>query len=325
MDENGNPKRSRPRAEEPGDPPEPWRQKGDMASLLAAFREDMRSDVELALKRSSERTEALFTGLAGQVEDFEKQTRTELGAQRSMLAELNARISRVEADRPTVLRQVELMEEMAGKLEQTATARASSRGPPMDPKFDRQLDKAVVKLRAQTEISRKELRHIVQPLLLEMDATEAQIAWDGPELSKIHTFKFRGEARQAELRAQKFLQLQKRQDGTWRQHKAKDERHNEVTVYVDGDKNPKQIRTEIITKRAAVLLEQKLGKKTYAKRAAGVIMAEFVPLLRIIVEGPDQWKLEWNKKATAIQHLAKDEYEKELRQQPEIGVNADWG
>jgi len=63
----------------------------------------------------------------------------------------------------------------------------------------------------------------------------------------------------------------------------------------------------------------------YAKRAAGIIMADFVPLLRIIVEGPDQWKLEWNKKAEAIQRLAKDVYEKELREQPEIGVNADWG
>ena len=296
-----------------------------MAALLATFREDMRQDMEIALKRSGERTEALFTGLAGQMEDFEKQTRAEFGAQRSMLAELNARISRVEADRPAVLQQVAHMEEMASQLEQAATARANYRGAAVDPKFDRQLDKAMVKLRAQTEISRREIRHIVQPLLLEMDTTEAQIVWDGPELAKVHSFKFRGEARQAELRAQKFLQLQKRQDGTWRQHKAKDERNNEVPVYVDGDKNPKQIRTEIITKRAAVLLEQKLGKKMYAKRAAGIIMADFVPLLRIIVEGPDQWKLEWNKKAEAIQRLAKDVYEKELREQPEIGVNADWG
>ena len=63
----------------------------------------------------------------------------------------------------------------------------------------------------------------------------------------------------------------------------------------------------------------------YAKRAAGVIMADFVPLVRVIVEGPDQWKLEWNKKAAAIQNLAKEEFEKELRDQPETGANAEWG
>ena len=74
--------------------------------------------------------------------------------------------------------------------------------------FSRQLDLSIVKIRTQTEISRKEIKKAIGTVILEMELSESQYSIEGKdELSRMHTLRFRGAGRLAENRANKFLRF----------------------------------------------------------------------------------------------------------------------
>ncbi len=126
--------------------------------------------------------------------------------------------------------------------------------------------------------------------------------------------RFCGAPRLAEQRARKFMQMQKTSTG-WRKLSAAYEKEEEQEMYVDADKNKKMVRTEVLTKKLAMLLDRRPGgaKKTFPKRAAGKIFLDFVPLARIMVQNAEEYAVEWKIKLVAELRLHKEEIEAELK------------
>ncbi len=112
-----------------------------------------------------------------------------------------------------------------------------------------------------------------------------------PGVCKSHLLRFSGAEGLAEQRARKFMQLQK--VGTsWRKLGALDEKQVSQPLFVDGDKNPKMVRTDILSKRLALLLEKHTQKKFYPKRKEGKVFIDYVPVARILVTSADAFSVE---------------------------------
>ena len=67
-------------------------------------------------------------------------------------------------------------------------------------------------------------------------------------------------------------------------------------MYFDPDKNPCQIKTELLTKwLAAAISEEHPEIQATAKRAQGRVVLQWSPLARISVQSETCYRIEWNK------------------------------
>ncbi len=63
-------------------------------------------------------------------------------------------------------------------------------------------------------------------------------------------------------------------------------------AFFDFDKSRKQIRTEILSKRAAAVLRAKFpGQQIHVRRQEGKLVVNQVSLLHIVVASPDEYEL----------------------------------
>ncbi len=77
---------------------------------------------------------------------------------------------------------------------------------------------------------------------------------------------------------------------------AADENEEEQDLFIDGDRNRKMVKTEILTKKLAQVLGRTFGggRKMRDKRSAGKIFLDFVPLARIVVESGELYRTRLN-------------------------------
>ena len=258
---------------------------------------------------------------------WEGQAQKQHEEQAGMLHELVERMDTLESDRPAIVKQLHVLESTLAKAEAgvafSAPGGSTSSG---TTEFNRQLDLSIVKIRTQTEISRKEIKKAIGTVILEMELSESQYSIEGKdELSRMHTLRFRGAGGLAENRAKKFLQLQKTGDG-WRKLQALDEKGERTELYLDGDKNRKMVKTEILTKKlgAAISGHPPPGKKAYVQRSAGVVSVDFIPVARVIVKGENEITIDWNT-LHPIKSIPREEIDKEIKAAPEAGGNTSWG
>ena len=78
-------------------------------------------------------------------------------------------------------------------------------------------------------------------------------------------------------------------------------------IYFDRDKNRATIRREILTKRLSLLIKE--GRPTddiRPKRAEGIVELNRVPVAKIIIEGPIDFKIQWNLPQVSELNIDKD-------------------
>jgi hypothetical protein len=192
--------------------------------------------------------------------------------------------------------------------------------------FERLLDHSIIKIRAQTEVSRKEVKQAITVVLAEMELSESQYVFDGKdELAKLHTLRFRGAGGLAGNRAKKLLMLQNTASG-WRKLHANDEKGAKWELYLDGDKNRKMVKAEVLAKKLAAAISPHLpgGKRTCVKRSAGVVSVDFVPLARIIIKNEHAFTIDWNA-IHPVKSIPKEAIEKEIRSATEASEGTAWG
>ncbi len=66
-------------------------------------------------------------------------------------------------------------------------------------------------------------------------------------------------------------------------------------VFLDGDRNMRQIKCEVVTKRLiAILKEQPPGVGFFTKRKQGQVCHNWLPLARVTDITADNDRIEWN-------------------------------
>ena len=129
-------------------------------------------------------------------------------------------------------------------------------------------------------------------------------------------------------RAAKFMALQRDETG-WRTTTVPDAENASVShkAFFDNDKSRKQIRTEILSKKAAnVLRKMYPDERIHVRRQEGKLVLDQVPLLHVVVSSQDEFELKWN-----IGLLAKRKWDKaQLQQAVESSVRSadtevEWG
>ena len=87
--------------------------------------------------------------------------------------------------------------------------------------------------------------------------------------------------------------------GRWRNFQSTDTNGNVVPIFINPDKSPKQIRTEVQCKHLHKILKDRYPNRNWkAFRARGEIHCDAVKIVRLEINGQaDPTKLQWNHKA----------------------------
>ena len=149
---------------------------------------------------------------------------------------------------------------------------------------------------------------------------------DGAEIDKRFPLRFNGNANLAAARAAKFLQLQKT-GATWRDVGVADVDGKRQRVFLDGDKNPKQTRREILTKKLATVLHELYPQaELFANRRQGEVKLGWVALARFADLTPDSYRIEWNLPEAAKANSNKETVLQRLTERDrKPGADIEWG
>ncbi len=120
-----------------------------------------------------------------------------------------------------------------------------------------------------------------------------------------------------------------RDDTGWRTITVPDAEDASVShkAFFDTDKSRKQIRTEILAKKAANVLRKMFpDERIHVRRQEGKLVLDQVPLLHVVVVPQDEYELKWN-----LGLLAKRKWDKaQLQSAVECSVRSadmevEWG
>eukprot|EP00972_Heterocapsa_arctica_P006715 982215-Heterocapsa_arctica.AAC.1 len=124
-----------------------------------------------------------------------------------------------------------------------------------------------------------------------MPGGEPPATIDGPVLGRNFTLRFRGLEELAAQRVRKFMASQRTDEG-WRQMEADVPGGGRAKVFLDFDKNRKQVRGEILTKKMHKILKERMPNADLrVKRKEGTITLGWSPVVRITILSPDEQKI----------------------------------
>ena len=158
--------------------------------------------------------------------------------------------------------------------------------------FDREPDLSIVRLRVQDAITQESLLKAVGEIF-KANSKPADYKIIGQPLDKSFVIQLTGATGLVARRARKFLSLQNPEDG-WKDFHDTTPDNNETRIYIDKDKNRKQIKKEVLSRKLVRILKAKFPTKDFnAQKRTGVITSNVFPLARISVTGPETHKVEW--------------------------------
>eukprot|EP00972_Heterocapsa_arctica_P069423 10258372-Heterocapsa_arctica.AAC.1 len=213
------------------------------------------------------------------------------------------RLDRAELDIATLTNRMNEFEQASKQSEvaisslRTAVAAAESTAPIAEAldleDFDRELDLTIVRLRAQDAITHAALINSVDEIFKAMDSKPTDYKVIGQPLEKSFIIQFTGATALAARRARKFISLQRSDEG-WKDFHAHTPDGSETRIYIDKDKNRKQIKTEVLGRKLLRILKTKFTAKDFVnQKRTGIINSNLLPLARIVVLGPESHKIEW--------------------------------
>ena len=279
------------------------------ATMLAAISAAMDS----GLNRMSAKVEEQF-------EEFDKNIQLQFTAQQAQISALSDRFQAASSTTRELTTTIQRLDSTLAAVESQVPIPIASEG------FDRAIDSTIVRARAGDKISKAGLLAALQETADEMRLPAGQMVIDGAEIDKRFTIRFSGNANLAASRAAKFLQLQKT-GATWRDVGVPDVDGKRQRVFLDGDKNPKQTRREILTKKLATVLHE-LHPQTelFANRRQGEVKLGWVALARIADLTPDSYRIEWNLTEAAKANINKDIVLQRLTERDrKPGADVEWG
>ena len=198
------------------------------ATMLAAITTAMDS----GLSRMSDKMES-------QLEEFDKGVQQQFAAQQAQISALADRFQAASTTTRELTTTLQRIDDSLAAVESQVPIHIDTEG------FERAIDITIVRARTGDKVSKAVLLAALQETADEMRLPAGQMVIDGAEIDKRFTIRFNGNANLAAARAAKFLQLQKT-GATWRDVGVADVDGKRQRVFLDGDKNPKQTRREIL-------------------------------------------------------------------------------
>ena len=164
------------------------------------------------------------------------------------------------------------------------------------PDFDRPPIPGLLQVRLAQSVSLEAMEQVVHGLLSECRLQGDAVQVRGKAVDKVFKIQFMGKEGLAGQRAAKFMALQREETG-WRTITVPDAENAGCShkAFFDTDKSRKQIRTEILAKKAANALRKMLPEdRIHVRRQEGKLVLDQVPLLHIVVSSQDEFELKWN-------------------------------
>ena len=186
------------------------------------------------------------------------------------------------------------LEERASKLESRMAIAESMEIKSPDSNFDRAQNPTVVKASAKVHVAKDALLASFTTLVEKVSLPTDCFKINGDQVGQHFTIQFSGSPNLASDRARLVLQSLRRGDGSWDRFLVRNPEGDLVQVFLGPDKSPKQVRTEILTKKLASIFQSKGYSEVHANRRQGQVCISWRPLVMVDVTSREQVELLWD-------------------------------
>jgi hypothetical protein len=233
---------------------------------------------------------ALSTQVGGLVSRVQKEMHDGFARQEARIDDMETRLASLEGAAPRVKQEIKAL------FTGLAVAEAAAPCVWVPPDFDRAPIPGLLQVRLASSVSLEAMQKVVNGLLGECSVKEEFVQVRGKTVDKVFKVQFAGAEGLAAKRANQFMGLQ-RDDSGWRTITVPDAENPAVShkAFFDLDKSRKQIRTEILAKKAASVLRTLFPtERIHVRRQEGKLVLDQVPLLHVVVTSADEYELKWN-------------------------------
>lgn len=268
----------------------------ELESLLEEFKSSISTQTTAIVSSATSRVEsAVKMEVVSLLRGYDAKANTRVSA-------LETRTKAVEATQDQQAKDLAQMHEDIIKL-QRQMALAETVIPDKDflehGRFDRAPDFSILRVEAAEAIAKDALASAIAPLYARADLDLANAELIGPTLGKRFVLQFHGTSGLAARRARKFNYTMRNKSGEWEKLFAKSPTDGDVRVYINIDKSPRHIKTEIQTKRPEKTIKNLLPSNhihanRYTKAKEGQIFADWKPLAKLSMSEEAPPTILWN-------------------------------
>jgi hypothetical protein len=164
------------------------------------------------------------------------------------------------------------------------------------PSFNRRLDptKLFCNIHEKVQIAKSSFLEAVGVLVLESGLKESDFELQGDPLDFRFEMQFLGDLRTASVKTKQFHDSLYLGRGKFKDQFAKDDQGVSHKFYVSADKNPAQIRKEVLAKRLQTIISPMCpGKEMGVKKASGSVTVDRRVLVSVQLTGEESARLNW--------------------------------
>ena len=254
-------------------------------SLLSAIEGHVETIIEKASSLTGERLSNLETGMHRMEENQKLQNRELANFKNEVLDKLEILANGRVPPTPTP--------DMSG------SDNGNGSGPSESPLagFNRQINFGVLFCNTirNIKVSRTRFHEVIVKLAAEVGLADDSFNLVGDTLDDRFEICWLGNPSTAKSRCIQFYQSLQLGRGKWKPQVVLDDQENEIQFFVGPDKNPCQVRREVLSKNLKDLIGGHIPAGTiFVKKTAGTLYIDKRPLVTIHVSGPDSARLAWN-------------------------------
>ena len=143
-------------------------------------------------------------------------------------------------------------------------------------------------------MAKTKFEQAILDLAKEANLSESDYKVLGDPLDNRFELQFVGDLRIASVCALQFYDSLHLGRGQFKEQVVRDDQNKEIKFYVNPDKNPCQMRREILSKHLKAILATKVGDKDlFLKKSTGSILENKRAICSVIITGPESARLEW--------------------------------
>ena len=168
------------------------------------------------------------------------------------------------------------------------------------PNFNRKLDptKLFCNTHERTKVSKQLFSKAISKLAFECGLKETDFSISGDALDNRFDIQFAGDLRTSSVSALQFYDSLYLGRGERKEQIVPDDQNNKIKFYVAPDKNPCQIRREILAKNLCTMLSGKAVDKEFSlNKATGSVYVgkgrDRRVVCSVVITGPETARLEW--------------------------------
>ena len=293
---------------------------GQLRSFRKDFQHELLSQMQILMQTSLDGFEKnCHHSFGEQIAAYDEGVQRTFTEHRTEIDDLHKRLDNLAADVKANSTKVNRVEEEVSAMENTPTAR-----PPSSLDFDRCTDGTILQVRTEKPVSKDNIKRALAPLLQDADisitqyqieevrkrqpasqpaGSAAPMTADSP-FFKEFIIKFNGHTALAARRAGKTHSLLRNPDGSWRELTAVTPDNENCRIYIDIDKNNKQLSKERYAKKLHTACKELYpAKEFYFQNTEGKITSAYQLVAHVIVEAKDEWKVAWNNTMVATMRL----------------------